>query len=126
MSPGLRDAIREAITEAVVHYGDPVRAAMAAYDAWESAERPVGRQRKHESAADRRLAYLEQQKAKRAAAYAATNETIRGACRATGQRDEFGRVIVVADVGKTVGRNGSAAKTQDISTGVGGAGSATP
>jgi hypothetical protein len=89
MSPGLRDAIRVAVTEAVVRYRDPVDAAMEAYDAWDHAARPVGRQRKYESAAVRRQAYLDQQKAARA---------------------------VVANVG----RNGSAAKTPDISNGVGG------
>jgi hypothetical protein len=59
MSRGLLQAIVEALMVARAH-PEAIKAAVAAYEAWGSAKRPVGRQRKYADAAARRRAYNEQ------------------------------------------------------------------
>jgi hypothetical protein len=75
-------------------------------DAWEHTKRPVGRQRRHESPAVRRQAWNEIRRAqalsaKKAVTYAASNETVIGACTVSDpvERDELGRIKVEAPPG---------------------------
>ena len=63
MSRGLLQAIVEALMLARAH-PEAIKAAVAAYEAWERTKRPVGRQRKYADTPARRRAYNEQRRKK--------------------------------------------------------------